>query len=219
MNTDNNKIVYSALSRMTDDREVVKQAFTNWHSAFAGAKLDIFAFVDHIEAYLGITTAEKKVLMMSMHAASSKGSDGLSDVPAYILDGQATPNNASGAAVTETSQVAVKPPAVALSQVYFNRMLGGLKSKDKAEVVEILADEGLPDASDALNRALKRLDSTDVDLPKDMSEDECKSLCHETYMLICDIVGPTSADDLSYKAVNSMLESSEADRYDPKNLI
>ncbi len=218
MSTYNDKVVYFALSRVTTDRELIKQAFLSWQTQFADSKLDVFAFVDHIESFLGLGTAEKKVLMMSMHSASAKGEDTLKEVPAYIT-------GAGGSGANEAKldvSVDVKPPCVALAQIYFNGMTAGMQrmgNKNMVELAEILNDESLPGASKDVTQALRSLDGTEINLPKSMTEDDCKSLCHEMYVLICDLVGPIVADDLSYKATSNMLDASEASRYDPKNLI
>lgn len=219
MSDENNKIVYTALSRMSVDREVIKQAYQSWQTAFAGKPLEVFEVVDHIESFLGLDTGEKKVLMMSLHSAVSGGGANLKDVPGFI-------SGAGGAltssAVSEVPAVSVKEPVVTLAQIYFNAMTAGVAkkgSKFKIELLEILADEGLPGMGSGASKAIKRMDDTDIDLPKGLSEDDCKALCHEVYMLVCDVVGPQDADDLSYKAVNAMLEANESSRYDPKNLI
>jgi len=217
MSDENNKIVYAALSRMSADREVIKQAYQSWQAAFAGKALDVFEVVDHIESFLGLDTAEKKVLMMSLHSAASGGGANLKDVPGFIT-GEA---GAAGGGDAEPA-VSVKEPVVALSEIYFNKMTSGVarkSSKHKAELLEILDEEGLPGVAGSISNAIKRLDDTDINLPKGLSEDDCKALCHEVYMLVCDVVGPQDADDLSYKAVNAMLEANESSRYDPKNLI
>ena len=75
MNLENGKIVYAALSRMSEDRDVIKRALSHWNEKLGHlARVNVIQSVELIEGYLGLGTAEKKVLMMSMHAASSKDS-------------------------------------------------------------------------------------------------------------------------------------------------
>ena len=218
MSDENNKIVYTALSRMTADRDVIKQAYQSWQSTFAGQPLDIFAVVDHIESFLGLETGEKKVLMMSMHSYAGAGGANLKEVPGFITGG----STASASDSVEAAPVSVKEPVIALAQVYFNEMTNGVArrgAKYKAELLEIIEEEGLPGIDGALKDALNSLDDGQINMPSGVSEDDCKTICHEIYTLACEVVGPQDADDLSYKAVNAMMQENEASRYDPKNLI
>ncbi len=219
------KVVYTALTRMTEDREAIKQAFQNWHAAFHGQELDVFAFVEHIENYLGLDTGEKKVLMMSMHAGSSKGGLGLKEVPEYILG---LPSNdvvnTAQAVVSDdqTSAAAKKPPYILLSEFYFSNMLAGVQKisgKMASEIREILADEGLPNVEQSIQTCVNRISDDQISLPVNTQEPACKAFCLEVYMLVCEVVGPMNADDISYKAIAKMLETNEASRYDPRALI
>lgn len=232
----NNKVVYTALTRMTEDRDVIKHAFQSWQAKFAGQELDVFAFVDHIQTYLGLETGEKKVLMMSMHAASSKGGLGLKEVPEYILgsfsadqasgDDEAGREKAgrekAGLVDSQADSAIQKAPYILLAEFYLSNMLDGtqkLNGKLASEVRDLLADEGLPNVASGVQLAVKSVDGDRINLPASLAEAECKSFCLELYMLVCDVAGPMKADDISYKAIANMLETNEASRYDPRDLI
>ncbi len=218
MSTLNNKVVYAALTRMTNDREVIKHAFLNWHSKFADDEIDVFAYVDHIERFLGLNTGEKKILMVSMHAAASKGEGDLGEVPAYIFGSDATADVAEESVVKSED----KTPCIVLAQLFCNRMASGVQrlgNKHRQELNEILKDEGLPSATLVINEVLKKIGEEDIVLPSSTSEADCKTLCHEFYMLVCDVVGPNSADELSYKTISTLLDTNEASRFDPRDLI
>lgn len=216
----NSKIAYTALTRMTEDRAVIKEAFQHWLKSLGDKPLDVFESVELIETFLGLSTAEKKILMVSMHSASSKSEAELPKVPAFILDARGEVEAQDDD--PEFQAVDNKTPHVILSEGYFYAMVTGVQrsgGKYDQELHEILLDEGLPEASSSVQAALKQAKDTRVDLPRDLNDAECQTFCHELYMLVCDIVGPIAADDLSYKAIAQLLETNEASRYDPKKLI
>ena len=228
----NEKIVYTALTRTTEDRESIRQAYQSWHAKFGDSELDVFAFVEHIEKYLGLDTGEKKVLMMSMHAASSKNGLGLKEVPEYVtgsLSGQSSETDydavnavSPSTSPSTTSSAAEKTPYIVLSEFYFANMVAGVKKvggKYLAEFNQLLGDEGLPNVVDVIEAAVKRSSDDELNLPSDLEESECKAFCLEVYMLACDVIGPVRADDISYRAIAAMLETNEASRYDPRELI
>ncbi len=220
MNTENSKIVYAALSRMSDDRDVIKRAFTHWQSKFGdSAQINVLESVELIETFLGLDTGEKKVLMMSMHAASSKESSQLKAVPEYILGG--SDQSVSGKEVGAATE-RLGPPHVTLSEGFFEHMMAAGRKRDSglaAELEEALIDEGLEEASAAINSALKSISRSDLELPNATTSEECKDFCHAFYMLVCDFFGPMAADEMSYKAVAQLLETPEASRFDPRELI
>lgn len=216
----NNQIVYTALTRMTADRAVIKEAFLHWQNHLGDIPLDVFEVVEHIESFLGLTTAEKKVLMVSMHSASAKSETDLANVPPFIINVGGDISEEQNE--TEFQVVDNKPPHVILSEGYFNGMLSGLQrtsGKFFQELKEILLEEGLPEGPKTVEASLKRINESNIDLPSDMNETDCQSFCHEVYMLVCDVIGPVKSDDLSYKAIAQLLETNEASRYDPKKLI
>ncbi len=219
MSEANSKVVYAALNRMTEDRDVIKRAFHHWREKQGDqANLNVLDTVELIETYLGLDTGEKKVLMMSMHAAASKNESQLKTVPEYISGVEGSGDKASEAAVPNMAKV----PHVILTEAYFETMMAEARKRsgaDAAELEDIIADEGLPSLSDEMNASVKALKNSALDLPQSASSQACKDLCHDLYMLFCDVVGPMVADDISYKAIASLLEMPEASRYDPRQLI
>ncbi len=219
MNTFNNKVVYAALVRMTNDREVIKQAFVHWHGKFAHKPLDVFAYVEAIERYLGLDTGEKKVLMVSMHAASSKNESSLRDVPEYIFGSGSEPNSGNHDAVEQGLKHA---PHVSLTEQYYSNLLDGLSREGGRYVHEFeseLKNDGFKSLERRARKALRKADEDGLKLPSDLDEAACKALCHELYLLLCDVAGPMVADDLTYKSIEALLETTEARRYDPRDLI
>lgn len=217
----NNKVVYTALTRTTEDREAIKQAFLSWSNKFEGQALDVFAFVEHIERFLGLSTGEKKVLMMSMHAAASKDPLSLKSVPEYIV-GNGDAGNVLDDTTAANTSVSTKEAHVVLSELYFANMLDGTQragGKQAAEFRQILTDEGLPNVTSDILRAAQDVENDRIQLPASSVESECQAFCLEVYMLVCDLLGPMSADDISYSAIATLLETSEASRYDPRKLI
>lgn len=220
----NSKVVFTALSRLTNDRSVIKQAFNHWQNEFAGKPLDVFAVVENLQGFLGLGTAEKKILMVSMHSATSKNESDLMSIPAFIVDGaevaSASAPSTDASSAEAKKAASGKPPYVALAEFYYSHIIDGARragGKLSSEMLEILRDEGLSGLANIASVFRKADDQ--VSLPSDFSEKDSQTFCHELYMLLCEVAGPMAADDISYKAITKMMETNEASRYDPKNLI
>ncbi len=218
----NKKIVFTALSRLSNDRTVIKDAFLHWHNKLGDKPLDVFESVETIQNFLGLATAEKKILMVSMHSSTSKSESDLLSIPAFVF-GDASPDAAPGSNVDDAPAdvpASTKAPYIALAEFYFSELANGVQRAGGGklkELQDILHEEGLP-ALSLVNDALKKVDDK-VSLPKGLSEQDCQSFCHEMYLLVSEVIGPMAADDVSYKAIANLLNTNEASRYDPRKLI
>lgn len=220
MNQQNAKIVYAALTRLTEDRGVIKQAFDHWNSQHGDAELDVVGLTESIVTFLGLDTGEKKVLMVSLHSASSRGAGSLADVPSYLIgaSNDAINGDAIAAAASPSGN---KPPVVILADAYCNYVDGALRrlsNADREEWIEVIRDEGVAGVKPNVQLALQSIDDG-LSLPSDSSEEDCKTVCHELTLFLSDVIGPVKADEISYKAIASLLDTNEASRFDPRELL
>ena len=79
------RIVYAALSRITDDRVSIQQAFTHWAAAMGAEPLDNEKVASLLSSYLGLGSQQKNRFIVAMHAAGS-GARELDELPGYLLD-------------------------------------------------------------------------------------------------------------------------------------
>lgn len=218
------KVLYASLLRMTDDRSVIQQAFQHWVTDLSAQPFDVIKTVASLETYLGLSTQERKVLMIGMHAASNRASHELNAVPEYVLGGAQEPQ-VRVKEVDTVAKVKAKQAYVELAEGYFAQMAIGVRkvnAGDYRELMSALKDEDLNDVSAEIDTALKKAaTSTDgtLDLPGSASEADCQDLCHSLYNLVADIVGPIDADAVSNSALSAILDIEAAQRYDPRNLL
>jgi len=216
------KVLYAALRRMTDDRTVIKQAFQHWVTELSSEPFDVIQTVASLEKFLGLSTQERKVLMIGMHAASNRGSHELKSVPDYIL-GDSVASQAVAAKNKPSSTVKAKQPYAELAEGYFAQIAQAVRrgnGGDYRELMSALKDEGLNDVSAAINKAVKASSSEEnFDLPSAASETDCQDFCHSLYMLVAEIVGPIDADTFSNSAIAALLDIEAAVRYDPRKLL
>jgi len=215
----NAKILYTALQRMTDDRAVIKEAFQYWVAELSNSPFDVIETVTSIEKYLGLSTQERKVLMIGMHAAGNRAEHELSDVPDYVLGGVSTPVSSAKA---DAPKLRARQPEVELTEAYFARVFEETKRvgiSGYRELLSILEDEGLDGASGDLNTAVKNASSGKLELPSSATESDCQNLCHAFYNLVAEVIGPIDADVVSNNAISALLGMEAAARYNPRDLL
>ena len=212
------KIVYAGLSRMTTDRVVIKNAFDYWQANLSANTFDIVDITSKLVAFLGLTGSEKKTLMIAMHSASSKSDVELDDVPGFLLGGEAAPaGDASTPKATSSST-----PQFQITHGYLKGLIDAVRMHGSAsfsEMDEILRDEGLNGVSSEVSQRVKQNGFSDDILPSKVSEDECRTVAHELYMLIIDVIGPVDADIMVTRVIDSLIRSDMASRFDPRTLI
>lgn len=215
------KVLHTALARMTTDRIIIKQAFNYWLDNFSNEPLDVINTVAALEKYLGLSTQERKTLMISLHASAGRSEQELAPVPDYIVANGSSVASEAKAPTTEIVKTS-RPAVIELTEAYFDLILEGVRkvnAKDNVELRAVLKDEGLSNTPKELNAKLKATVDGQLDLPASTSEVDCQNLCHELYLLVADFIGPRQADSVSDRAVSALLDLSAASRYDPRKLL
>ncbi len=218
----NQRIVYAGLVRMSNDRGIVKSAFTHWNDNFSNAPLDIFEVVAELVDFLGLDVAEKKGLMIGLHGASAELYDDLKPVPPYILGEttrqQATHDDHSTGLESEAKPVA---PHLQVTARYLQLVSLNLKRSDPQshkELVQEVAKSGLGSlskevsawASDGLNI---------INFGTGTSVQQCQDLAHEFYVLICDFIGPVESDTIVNKVISELSTLDASREFSPQKLL
>lgn len=213
------KIVYAGLSRMTEDRVVIQNAFQYWQANYANVAFDVVVVTTALEEYLGLNAKEKKILMISLHAASNKTDSELAAVPAYISQ---TGVNVSELDEAPEPVVKTQSPHVHITSQFVKllaKSVNRLGASDYREIDEILQDEGLPQLERKSNQRVKREGFSSDMLSDSANADDCRELAHQLYMLIIEVVGPVQADVAVNQVIDKLLGSDMASRFDPRSLI
>ena len=154
-----------------------------------------------------------------MHSASSKSDVELDDVPGFILDGGAVEIAGDAPAPKATSS---STPQYQITHGYLKGLIDAVRvhgSASFSEMDEILRDEGLNGVSSEINSRVKKKGFSDEILPSKVTEDECRTVAHELYMLMIDVIGPVDADIMVTRVIDSLIRSDMASRFDPRTLI
>ena len=213
------KIVYAGLSRMTDDRVVIKNAFEYWQANFSGAAFDVVDVTSKLVSYLGLGAGEKKVLMIAMHAASSKAEVELADVPGFLLNGAAIEDVSAEPAAAATINYT---PHFQITHGFVKGLVDGVRqsgASSYAEMDEILRDEGLPDATVEQSKLISEHGFSDQIVPGSITENECRDLAHALYLLVIDVIGPVNADVIVTRVTGELMTGAMASRFDPRSLL
>lgn len=201
----NQRIVFAGLARMSDDRNMIKSAFSHWHDKYSTVPLDVFEVVAELVEYLGLGVNEKKGLMIGLHSASSRLYDDLKPVPPYILPQQNTSLSADESAAEEEGLDSL-PAHLQVTARYLQLVSQYIKRADASthrELVKAVADEGLSSMPDVVaNWASDGLNAIQFD--PTVSVEECQDLAHQMYVLVCDFLGPVESDIIVNKAITEL---------------
>ncbi len=218
----NQRIVYAGLVRMSDDRNLIKSAFTHWHDNHSSAALDIFEVVTELVDYLGLGVNEKKGLMIGLHNASAQLYEDLKPVPPYIL---AQGSGEQSAAPTQDSQD-LEPQTKLAAHIevtanYLQNLSSQIKRKDPsthAELVKAVADEGLEVMSSVVSD-WARAGLISIQIAPTASVSECQDLAHHMYVMVCDFLGPVESDIIVNRVISDLAALEASREFNPSKLL
>ena len=228
------RVVYAGLMRMTTDRNMVKAGYERWVNELSNNEFDVFEIVADIASFLGLENAERKVMMMAMHAASNKMVDQLDPVPGYISSvggASASVDTSLDEPMSEqqTKEDVAPAPAAsphrAVTERYLQLVSQYVKRTDAEsfrELAVIISDEGLDGIDKGLNGDIKNWGSSGLNrasLSEQITEDECQSIADALYVLLTEVIGPMDADSVVNDAITDTLSIDAASKFSPRNFI
>jgi len=222
------RVVYAAVTRMTDDRNLQQQAFTYWYQELSAKAWNIADIVNAVIQYLGLSTAEKKSLYIALQAASNRSAEALPEVPQILQRGLHTAVAAAEEPVSDAAESGVSdnlPAHIQTTVALLVAVAANIRRVDNAaatELAEILGAEGLPEVSIQLAAALMAWGDEGfarLQFPRATQAAECPALFHQFYLLGCEVLGPAELDRALDKAVAEVAASDVGLRFDPRELL
>lgn len=219
------RVVYAALTRMTNDRTTIKSAFQYWSAKLANQPFDVVEVVTALNSYLGLGDTERKSLMISMHAASNRLVDQLQPVPEYIMDGSVAIEQDTAQQAKPEVVSKIVSPHKAVTERYLQLVCQHVKTSNSSsfrELVEIVADEGLPKLDKSINQIVKSWGNSGlnkINFSDDVKPADCQDMALEFYVLLTEVIGPVESDVIVNKAIAEVLNMSEAQQFDPRGLL
>ncbi len=219
----NERVIYTGLKRMTNDRTVVANAFRHWQKTLASSPFDIVEVVSALESFLGLDTNEKKRLMIAMHSASSKLLDELDAVPGYLIGG-ATDIAVPTEQGDDDKIVKQQPPMIiAISEflIEFSKQFSRASPSDVRDFASACRNE-IRISHGTFEQALGTFAGahfSEIDVPLDVSLSDCKEAVNAMYNLASEFIGPMEVDRVQFKTIENLLNMEFATRFDPRELI
>lgn len=219
------RVVFAGLSRMTEDRNLIVAGYQQWENNLSNNEFDIFEIVANLTKFLGLGSAERKKLMVAMHAASARLEDELQPVPEYIKTTNGS--NASAAQAQPTAAASVKTGSAhkVVTERYLQLVSQHLKRLDSAsfnEIAVILSNEGLSKLPTQIDRSVKGWGAgglAAIDFTTDVSVEQCQACALEFYVLLTEIIGPVDSDVIVNKAIADVSNLPESQQFAPNNLL
>lgn len=212
------QIVYFGLSRLSDDRSVVRSAYQHWKKQLSGEAFDIIEVATKLVEFLGLDSSGRKTLMIAMHSGNNKTSSELPNVPPFISGEDAQDDVEQSSPQTESNL----PAHCYMTTEFFSSMYRRLRRVDAAAYAElstIIADEGLDGTPQSLHNAITVSVTNGLVLNKDVTEKQCQELTNAVTLLMSEVVGPMLTDDIIDTVITSLLDNSKAGQFDPRKLL
>ena len=226
----NQKIVYVGLRRMSNDRNIIIDGFGYWTQNLSSDDFDIEDVVAKLVSHIGLDGANKKSLMVAMHAASNRMTEDLPDVPQALINRSGAKSQSGDAGSQEESGTfdevrKAKPPHCVVTAVYMQTLVRLLAKEDFSAFEDCkneLVQEGIDGASEEFQQniiewAMDGLMA--LEIPESIDEAGCKHAAHELYLLIAELIGPINADKLVDLAIATAVKLDEATRFPPRLLV
>jgi hypothetical protein len=216
------RVVFTSLQNTLNSREMVRDAFAFWRRKMANLEFDAVQITEQLDSYLGLGSAERKNLMVSLFANANRSLSELSEIPEYVGDGSADAGSGSTEASVPKPSGAVKDVSIRLVEMFFSgciEVMDERQSRERDEVVRELEQKGLNIKNRQVNSAIQKGARGVPNLPADLSEADCKELMHEHYLLFCDVIGPVETDLVYQTTMSSLLKMEIAREYDPRKLL
>lgn len=223
----NDRIIYKALSRMTDDFALLQTSYQFWQKEYAGQELDPSAFADALTKYVGLNNDQKRTLVIALHSASGTAANNLPPVPDSLLSSAATTaakSPSSNQAKKESFQQAHSAHWI-VTDNYMKNLIAFIKHVDTDgvdELREILTEDSLTLKTQQLSSIIQSWASsgfTSLKLHEDISPEQCAECAHFLYLQTCEALGPPQADLVLDKVIRKLNELPEASTFSPKKLL
>ncbi len=220
--TKDHKVVYAGLKKACKERQIQKVGFDRWRQKFSSNEFDIADIVNDLTTFLDLGATERKILLISMHAAFSRSETELDAVPEYIMAGESAEADIADDNQNELFQSVIKPGFVVATQSLFHLIEQDIRRHHKsaagdwkASLLEYkgsglsLTEVGLMDEFQKYDWAL----SENTDLPT------CQNLAHEGYLRLTQIIGPVEADLCVARIWSTLTSTQYKDDFDASLLI
>ncbi len=225
----NQRIVFSALKKMTNDRGLIVDGFTYWFATLSDKPIDVNDCTGKFVEYLGLDGAQKKSLMVGLHVAANETVGSLPAVPEALLirARSSVPDGANQVLKASSSNEVKKtdPPHCEVTTAYLKTMTQLLFKHDIesfSDLKGILSKEPLEDVSAPLEEAVRQWADNglaNLRIPIDSTEEDCKSIAHNLYLYISELVGPVEADELVDATIQIVKKMDFSSRFSPSLLL
>lgn len=225
----NQRVIFAALKKMTNDRSLIVDGFTYWFSTLSDKPLDVNDCTEKFVDYLGLDGAQKKSLMVGLHVAANETVGSLPAVPeALLIRARSALPDQTHKVLNVPSTDAIKktePPHCEVTAAYLKTMTQLLFKRDMdafSDLKGILSKEPLEDVSALLEDAVRQWADNglaNLNIPSEVTEEDCKSIAHNLYLYVSELVGPVEADELVDTTVQIVKKMEYSSRFPPNLLL
>jgi|GEM_PF-3656508 len=210
MSTKNEKVIFTVLRKISNDRQFISTAFKSWWADQDKVEFNADDLVSYFESQVGFDANEKRNFRIAFYAISSHNEGALLKVPEVLVKKPGSVSESESEAAIETEKVSSLTPQETTFQAFLEALVEQSRNMDadaETDIIEYFQDAKVikkmkfsKSSSDQLNQWLNSNSSRVLDT-QSMSLKEMKSMFHQVYICLCETLGPVKADQVLNQAI------------------
>ncbi len=209
MSTKNEKVIFTVLRKISNDRQFIGSAFKSWWADKDQVNFDADDLVAYFENKVGFDANEKRNFRIAFYAISTRSESDLLSVP-EVLTGKAGQTTGGSQDLPEVEKVETLKPEEKTFQLFIEALIDHahrMDSDTKADVIEHFQDSKVLKSMKLAKRPGSQLttwlenDSGQRLNTETMTVKEMKAIFHQIYICFCEILGPVKADQVLNQAI------------------
>ena len=214
MSTKNEKVIFTVLRKISNDRQFISTAFKSWWADQDSIQFNADDLVAYFESKVGFDANEKRNFRIAFYAISSRNEGALLEVPEVLVQNSGTISKTeSEAVVLETEKANLLSPQESTFQLFLDALIDKARSMDadaESDLIEHFQDAKVMKKmklskrpASQLNQWLNKNSSQPLDT-QSMSVKEMQSMFHQVYICFCETLGPVKADQVLNQAITKV---------------
>lgn len=213
MSNKKERVVFTALSKISKDRNFVYLAYQKWAESKDQIEFKADSVVEFLEKSVGLNPNEKRNFRIALYALSARSENELLQVPDVLITGDSL---SAGTSTTSNKEHHTKTvSSLSPEELGFQALFESLVTESSAADEDALDDlaEHFQDKKTIkemkLSKPTMRKLSTwasnesrqEID-PGAFTLKDMKSIIHQAYICVCETLGPVKADRVLSMAMN-----------------
>ncbi len=213
MSSKNEKVLYTVLRKISNDRQFIIDAFRNWSKDQKDLSFEADDLVEYFESKIGFDANEKRNFRIAFYAINSREESALSDVPELLKNAEMSTQKLNGDVSAAVPKASNLKPEEKTFQAFLGVLLDLSKRHDAdadVDMIDHFQDRKSLKAMKLGKKAesqLNRWIDAGMNQPfqtESLAVNEMKALFHQVYISLCESLGPVKADQVLNQSIGKV---------------